>query len=82
MADGMDAEGIVGFFREADAVVTDAEAQFVGLSLKLFDVAVASLGEAKERGEDAHGGVRSRRRISARARSDQAIFFTPSLSAP
>jgi len=47
---------IVGFFREADAVVTDAEAQFVGLSLKLFDVAVASLGEAKEC-EDAHGGV-------------------------
>ena len=57
MTDGVDAEGVVRFFGEADALVTDAEAQLAGLSLELFDVALASLGEAKECGEDAHGGV-------------------------
>jgi hypothetical protein len=31
MADGMDAEGVVGFFGKADAVVADAEAQLAGL---------------------------------------------------
>jgi hypothetical protein len=53
----MDAEGVVGFFSEAEAVIADAEAQLSGLSLKLLDVALAGLGEAMERGEDAHGGV-------------------------
>jgi hypothetical protein len=53
----MNAEGVLRFFGEADAVVTDAEAQLAGLSLKLLDVALASLGEAKECGEDTHGGV-------------------------
>ena len=57
MADGMNAEGVVGFFGKADAVVTDAKAQLAGLSLELLDVAFASLGEAMERGEDAHGRV-------------------------
>jgi hypothetical protein len=57
MTDGVDAEGVVRLFGEADAVVTDAKAQFAGLSLELLDVALASLGEAKERGEDARGGV-------------------------
>jgi hypothetical protein len=57
MADGMDAEGVVRFFRETDAVVADAEAQLAGLSLELLDIALTGLGEAKECGEDAHGGV-------------------------
>jgi hypothetical protein len=52
MADGMDAQGVVRFSGEADAVVADAEAQLAGLSLELLDVALASLGEVKERGED------------------------------
>ena len=39
------------------AVVTDAEAQFAGLSLELLDIALGCLGETKECGEDAHGGV-------------------------
>jgi len=54
MADGMDAEGVVRFFREADAVVTDAEAQFARVSLELLDVALIGLSEAKESLEDAH----------------------------
>jgi hypothetical protein len=57
MVDGMDAEGVVGFFGKADAVVADAEAQLAGLSLELLDVALARVGEAQECGEDAHGGV-------------------------
>jgi hypothetical protein len=57
MADGVDAQGVVRFSREADGVVTDAKAQFAGLSMELLDVALASLGEAKERGGNAHSGV-------------------------
>ena len=53
----MDAEGVVRFFRETDAVVADAEAQLAGLSLELLDIALTGLGEAKECGEDVHGGV-------------------------
>jgi hypothetical protein len=57
MTDGMNAEGVIRFFGEADAVVADTEAQLAGLSLELLDVALASLGEAKKCGKDAHGGV-------------------------
>ena len=53
----MDAEGVVRFFGEADAVVTDAEAQLAGLSLELLGVAFAGFSKAKEYGEDAHGGI-------------------------
>jgi len=57
MADGMDAQGVVRFCGEADAVVADAEAQLAGLSLEFFEVALARFGEAKERAEDAHGSI-------------------------
>jgi len=57
MADGMDVQAIVQFLGEAHTVVADAKAQLPGLSLKLLDVALASLGEAMERSEYAHGGL-------------------------
>jgi len=57
MTDGMNVQSVVGFFGEANSVIADAEAQFAGLSLELLDIALACLGETKERGEDAHGGV-------------------------
>ena len=47
----------LGFFGEANSVIADAEAQFAALSLELLDIVLACLGETKERGEDAHGGV-------------------------
>jgi hypothetical protein len=52
------------------------------VSLELFNVPLAGLGEAMQYGEDAHGSVAVETAdVGARARSDQAIFFTPSLSA-
>ena len=57
MTDGMNAEGVIRFFGEADAVVADTEAQLAGLSLELLDVALASLGEAKKCGKDAPSKV-------------------------
>ena len=38
VADGVDDEGVVGFFGEADAVVADAEAKLFGVALELLDV--------------------------------------------
>jgi hypothetical protein len=55
VADGVDDEGVVGFFGEADAVVADAEAKLFGVALELLDVALAGLGEAVESGENPHG---------------------------
>lgn len=57
MADRMDLEGIAGFFGKADAVVAHSKAQLAGLSLKLFDVTLASLSEMMQASEDAHGSV-------------------------
>lgn len=57
MTDGVDADGVVRSFGEADAVVTNPKAQLAGLSLELLDISLASLDEAKERGEDTHSGV-------------------------
>ena len=53
----MDAQDVIRLFREANAVVANAKSQLARLSLKLFDVALASLSEAMERGKDAHSGV-------------------------
>jgi len=36
----VDDEGVMWFFGEADAVVSDAEAEFFGVSLALLDVGV------------------------------------------
>ena len=55
MADGVDDEGVLRLFGEADAVVADAEAEFFGVALQLLDVALAGLGEAVEGGENPHG---------------------------
>src|SRR5471030_2016860 len=38
---GVDDEGVVGFFGEADAVVADAEPEFFGVALQLLDVSLA-----------------------------------------
>jgi hypothetical protein len=56
VADGVDDEGVLRFFGEADAVVADAEAKLFGVALQLLDVAFSGLGEAVEGGENAHGG--------------------------
>jgi hypothetical protein len=53
--DGVDDESVVGFFGEADAVVSDAEAKLFGVALQLLDVALAGLGEAVEGGQNPHG---------------------------
>ena len=52
---GVDDEGVLGLFGEADAVVADAEPKLFGVALQLLDVALAGLGEAVERGENPHG---------------------------
>lgn len=57
MSHGVDEEGVLRFFGEADAVVADTQPQVTGVTLDLLDVAFAPLGEAMESGEDAHGGV-------------------------
>jgi hypothetical protein len=51
---GVDVEGVRRFFREANAVVADAEPQLAGVALQLLDVALARLREAVESREDAH----------------------------
>jgi hypothetical protein len=43
---GVDVEGVLGVFSEADAVVSYAESKFAGVSLQLLDVAFSGLGEA------------------------------------
>ena len=48
MADGVDDVGVVRFFGEADAVVTDAKTELFGIALQLLDVSLAGLGEAVE----------------------------------
>jgi hypothetical protein len=53
----MNAEGVVRFFGEAHAVIADAETLLARLSLELFNVPLAGLGEAMQYGEDAHGSV-------------------------
>ncbi len=57
MSYGVDVESVLGFFGEADAIVSDAKAQLAGVALQLLDVAFARLGEAVDRGEDALGGI-------------------------
>jgi hypothetical protein len=57
MTDGMNAQGVAGFFGEADAIVANAEAQFAGLSLELSHITLAGLRKPVERGKDTHGGV-------------------------
>jgi hypothetical protein len=54
VADGVNDEAVVGFFGKADAVVSDAEAEFFGIALELLDVSLAGLGEAVEGGENPH----------------------------
>ncbi len=51
----MDDEGVVGFFGEANAVVSDAKAKLFGVALEFLNIALASLGEAVEGGENPHG---------------------------
>lgn len=57
MTDGMDAQNVVQFFSETNAIVANAKAQLAGLSLELLGVALARLGETMEGEEDTHGGV-------------------------
>ena len=52
---GVDDEGVLRLFGEADAVVADAEPEFFGVALELLDIAFAGLGEAVEGGENPHG---------------------------
>ena len=53
----MNAEGVGMLFGETHAVVADAQAQLAGLSLEFLHIAFAGLGEAVQRGEDAHGSL-------------------------
>ena len=77
----MDDEGVVGFFGEAEAVVADAEPQLFGVALQLLDVALASLGEAVQGGQNPHGvGAVDAADIGA-GRGVQSISFMGSGSA-
>ena len=55
VADGVDDEGVLRLFGEADAVVADAKAELFGIALQLLDVSFAGLGEAVESGKNPHG---------------------------
>ena len=55
VADGVNDEGVVRLFGEADAVVSDAEPEFFGVALELLDIALAGLGEAVQGGKNPHG---------------------------
>jgi hypothetical protein len=57
MEDGVEAESVGMLFGEAHAVFADAQARFAGLSLQFLHIAFAGLGEAVQRGEDAHTGL-------------------------
>jgi hypothetical protein len=81
VANGMDAQRVVGFFGETHAVIAHAKAQLANLSLQLLDVPLASLGEAMDGKEDAHGGVAVEAADGGAGALGPAIFFTPSLSA-
>src|SRR5271165_4552285 len=53
----MDAQNVLGFLGETDAIVAHSKTQFTRCSLQLLYVALAALGETKKRSEDAHGGL-------------------------
>lgn len=55
VADGVDDESVVGFFSEADSVVSDAKAEFFGVTLQLLNGSLAGLGETMEGSENPHG---------------------------
>lgn len=46
-----------GFSTKRTRIVTDAQAQIVGVALELLGIALASAGEMVQRGENAHGRV-------------------------
>lgn len=57
MPHGMDVQRAAGFFREANAIVADPQAQFAFLIPELSDIALAGFSETMKSGEDSHGCV-------------------------